>query len=181
MQIANERWPDPKDPDSQLDLAARLPAMLPPSLNGVGDKLHEQALREAITRPATPHRPWLEVRMPKFALSEAEHTALVDHFVLTDRLPSMEAEKKLPLPDDIATRAAAGRLVTSEGFGCQSCHQIGNQPPPTVALNARGTDLTMLGKRVRQSWFDRWVRNPVRIVPTHGNASDSVARARRNE
>ncbi len=46
--------------DKERDLAARLPAMLPPSLNGVGDKLHDAALASAIARSESPHRPcWI--------------------------------------------------------------------------------------------------------------------------
>ncbi len=103
--------------------------------------------------------------MPQYPFAEDTVRKLVNHLVSTDRLPQFEVTEKAPLADDVVTRAAAGRLVTSDGFGCQSCHKIGKQPSPTVALGARGTDLTMLGKRIRQPWFDRWVRNPVRIVP----------------
>ena len=34
-----------------------------------------------------------------------------------------------------------------------------------MALNARGSSLSQVGRRVRREWFDRWVRNPARIVP----------------
>lgn len=169
----------------ETDLAARLPALLPPSLTGVGDKLHEQALQAAVERREEPRRPWLEIRMPKYRLSTDERSRLTGHLIARDRIPDRPAHSA-PLPDDVVTRAAAGRLLTSEGFGCQSCHQIGNQQPPTVALNARGTDLTMLGDRIRHSWFDRWVRNPVRIVPrmempaiqlpVHGVLGDDLGR-----
>lgn len=148
----------------ESDLAALLPALQPPSLTGVGDKLHEPALRAAIEQSEPSRRPWLEIRMPKYALDAAERDQLIAHFIARDRIPERPSHHQA-LEDDVVTRAAAGRLVTSEGFGCQSCHQIGKQLPPTVALNARGTDLTMLGDRIRREWFDRWVRNPVRIVP----------------
>lgn len=66
---------------------------------------------------------------------------------------------------DTVHQMAAARLVTAEGFGCQSCHAIGAVAAPKVDLNARGTNLAMLGERIRPSWFQRWVRNPSRIVP----------------
>lgn len=149
----------------ERDLAARLPALLPPSLTGVGDKLHEHALRAAIERREELRRPWLEIRMPKYQLGEHERDTIIAQLIDQDRIPDRPERTNTQLADDVVTRAAAGRLVTSEGFGCQSCHQIGKQAPPTVALNARGSNLSMLGDRIRQAWFDRWVRNPVRIVP----------------
>ena len=169
----------------ERDLASRLPTLIPPSLTGVGDKLHDHALHAAIERREDARRPWLEVRMPKYALDASERARLVEHLITQDRIPERESQN-VKLPDDVVTRAAAGRLLTSEGFGCQSCHQIGRQQPPAVALSARGTDLTMLGDRIRHPWFDRWVRNPVRIVPrmempaiqlpVHGVLGDNLGR-----
>jgi hypothetical protein len=60
---------------------------------------------------------------------------------------------------------AGSRLVTADGFGCTSCHQVGSSVPHSVALNAHGTDLSLIGRRVRRPWYDRWVRDPARIVP----------------
>ncbi|MFO1063333.1 MAG: hypothetical protein U0892_05650 [Pirellulales bacterium] len=149
------------------ELASQSAAIVPPSLNSVGDKLQDAALRSAIERKEEARRPWLEVRMPVFPLDGHSIQRLADQWIAEDRLPPSPNESPSlgVAEDDVAERLAAGRLVTSDGFGCQSCHQIGKQLPPTVALNARGTDLTMLGNRIRREWFERWVRNPVRIVP----------------
>lgn len=148
------------------ELAARLPALLPPSLTGVGDKLHEAALKSSIDGSDSVRRNWLEIRMPRYRLQPTERDQLASHLISMDRMPDLPAgSNSSKVGTDVETRAAAGRLVTSEGFGCQSCHKIGSQDPPAVALNARGTDLTMIGNRIRHAWFDRWVRNPIRIVP----------------
>src|SRR5690606_23071618 len=48
--------------------------------------------------------------------------------------------------------------------GCTSCHAIGQVVPRDAPLATRGTDLSMLGQHIRRSWFERWVRNPARIV-----------------
>src|SRR5690606_1987844 len=53
------------------ELAAQLPALAPPALNGVGDKLHEEWLLAAI-ESRQPLRPWLHVRMPRFRLDAGE-------------------------------------------------------------------------------------------------------------
>src|SRR5439155_22916115 len=68
------------------DLAPLVPAMTPPSLNSVGDKLTDQALADAIARKGDPHRPYLQVRMPRFALGEEELGAIVNELVGTDRV-----------------------------------------------------------------------------------------------
>jgi mono/diheme cytochrome c family protein len=140
------------------------PALWPPSLTGVGHKLHDEALRGAIARRERGRRSWSKVRMPRFPLAEPELNALVRQLVEADRIPP-RPDPPPAEPDAAAARTVAARLVTSDGFGCTSCHAIGGSDPPDVALPARGPDLARLGQRVRRSWFDRWVRNPARIVP----------------
>ncbi|MBL8829941.1 MAG: hypothetical protein JNM18_23380, partial [Planctomycetaceae bacterium] len=146
------------------ELGPVLPTLMPPSLTGVGDKLHDEALRAAIELKHEPRRKWLQVRMPKFSLHDGEVAALNRLFIAHDRVPPREpaaADNQL----DAASQLAAQRLVTADGFGCTSCHKIGSSEPVKVALNAQGTDLTLLGERIRKPWFDRWARNPARIIP----------------
>ncbi|MCA9183661.1 MAG: hypothetical protein KDA51_19505, partial [Planctomycetales bacterium] len=153
-------------------VAPRLAALAPPSLTAIGDKLHDDALQAAITRRAPLLRPWLDVRMPRFQFSETQLNSLADSLIAHDRIPPRdddatklaESETESALSETV-NQLAAARLVTAEGFGCQSCHAIGAVESPKVDLNARGTNLAMLGERVRPSWFQRWVRNPARIVP----------------
>lgn len=145
------------------DLAPLVPAMTPPSLNSVGDKLTEQALADAIARKSDPHRPYLQVRMPRFALSADELAAIVNELVGTDRVP--ERARTEGIKPTARHELAGGRLVSSDGFGCTSCHQVGSVVPSQAPVNARGPDLAMAGQRIRREWFDRFVRNPARIVP----------------
>ncbi|HEY2413075.1 MAG TPA: PA14 domain-containing protein [Pirellulaceae bacterium] len=164
------------------DLAALVPAMTPPALNSVGDKLVDAALEESIVRKGRPHRPYLLVQMPKFELSKEQLGALTAYFVATDRISERRphAPREEPKADagptaglvsrsETATKAAfaaAGpRLVTTDGLACTSCHQVGSVLPMKAPLNARGPDMSMLGSRIRREWFDRWCNNPARIVP----------------
>jgi hypothetical protein len=55
--------------------------------------------------------------------------------------------------------------VTTDGFGCTSCHAVGGIPPSNAPANARGPELAGMHERIRREWYDRWVRNPARIVP----------------
>ncbi|MEX2174362.1 MAG: c-type cytochrome [Pirellulaceae bacterium] len=151
------------------DLGKLVPAMTPPALNSVGDKLHDAALANAIRREGEPHRPYLMVRMPKYNLSDEQLTALIAYFTATDRIPGREgeapAEPAAARPMVAAMQAAGPRLVTTDGFGCTSCHQVGSVLPDKAPLNARGPSLSLLEKRIRREWFGRWCNNPARIVP----------------
>jgi len=148
-------------------LAPLVPAMTPPSLNSVGDKLHRAALVEAIQRKGTPLRDYLRVRMPKFSLAASEVNVIVDHFIHEDRIPEPGIERvgTETSADGITLRSVGSRLVTADGFGCTSCHQVGAVKPSKAPLNARGPALSLVGNRIRRPWFDRLLRNPPRIIP----------------
>jgi mono/diheme cytochrome c family protein len=149
--------------ERQPELAPLLPTLTPPALTAIGDKLHDEALGDAVSLRNPPLRPWLTVRMPRFNLSPEELAALTGHLATIDRIP--DRPRPEAKTDAKSLAAVGGRLVTSAGFGCTSCHNIGTWEPTNVALAARGTDLSLVGKRIRHAWFDRWVRNPARIVP----------------
>ena len=157
-------------------LATLLPAMIPPSLENVGDKLHDRALAEIIARKRPSRREYLRVKMPQFNFSERQLQSLVHHFVMSDRIPAGQeltfARSEL---DALTLNAAGSRLVTPNGFGCTSCHQIGDALPAKAPVNARGPILTLLGDHIRRPWFDRFVRNPARIVPRMEMPSVRVA------
>lgn len=146
------------------ELASQTPAMTPPPLISIGDKLRDGALRDAILNPDNDHRPWLLVRMPKYRLSERRAEHLVEHLITADRIPAGVHTPSAP-ESDASHGIVGARLVTPDGFGCTSCHRVGSVKPPKAPLNAIGPDLAQLGKRIRYPWFQRWVRNPARIVP----------------
>ncbi|MCU0880073.1 MAG: hypothetical protein MUF06_20065, partial [Pirellulaceae bacterium] len=146
-------------------LGKQVPAMTPPALNAVGDKLTDEALVAAIRREGKVHRPYLLARMPKFRLTDLQLASLVAYFTATDRIPERPEAEDSPRPVVAALAAAGPRLVTTDGFGCTSCHQVGSVLPDKAPLNARGPDLSMLEKRIRREWFGRWCAGPARIVP----------------
>jgi mono/diheme cytochrome c family protein len=158
LAVVAQRYPD---------LAPLLPALTPPALNSVGDKLTDQALADAIARRGPPHRPYLRVTMPRFPLRDEELQELVRYLIGVDRVPPRDTSTARPLDPAQQDRyaLAGGRLVSSDGFGCTSCHQVGSVLPSQAPLNARGSDLSQLQRRLRHPWFDRWLHNPARIVP----------------
>jgi len=143
-----------------------LPALAPPSLASVGDKLLDASLLSAIEVSQPPRQTWLRARMPRFPFAEHEAKQIAAHLIAVDRIPDRPGDR---VPETLqpadALDAAGPRLVTADGFGCTSCHTIGKWEPQKVAPNAQGANLSELGQRVRRPWFDRWVRNPARIIP----------------
>ncbi len=155
-------------------LAERMAHLVPPSLASCGDKLEDRALETAIRRKGPAYRDYLLVRMPRFTLSDTQTKAIIDYLILSDRLPELPPTGETPpsadadpaSPTELAQHRVAGtRLVSSSGFGCTSCHQVGSVLPAKSTAAARGPQLVGIDDRLRRMWFDRWVRNPSRIVP----------------
>ncbi len=135
----------------------------PPALNGVGDKLTDLAwskiLGEGLSR-----RDWLTVRMPRYRLDESEQHLIKTHFRTLDE--QAEDAQIAPMIVDDATAAIAGpRLVTTDGFGCTSCHAVGRQVPTGSEPQNLGPSLSEVNRWIRRPWFERWVRAPARITP----------------
>lgn len=168
-----------------------LPSMLPPSLRTAGDKFLNQAWEDWLRVAPPRRRSWLKVRMPDFHLSAEEATSIRHFFQLRDRVPddllalsslapsdrdlgqrvNGPDERPNPQPHPESTKLSASslqdasQLVTAQGFGCISCHEIGGVRPAAASLTALGPSLTGLGNRIRPTWFRRWLANPARMVP----------------
>ena len=158
------------------DLRGQSQLLIPPPLTAVGDKLREEFLTEAVAGEQKTRRlPWLLVRMPKFRMSGEDRSALVRHFVSSDRIPdgADEARPELfehlnPHHPSLATAdelLAGNLLVGAGGFNCIACHQAGEYEPRNVAMGTRGSDIMTMGLRLRPRFFMRWMQNPIRVVP----------------
>src|SRR5690606_21403008 len=114
-----------------------------------------------------PRMPWLKVRMPRFQHTKAEKSALVRYLISHDRIPdSAPAGKPIAAKSKESEAIVSGyTLIGAKGFSCVACHRVGTFEPRNVALGTRGSDLLMLGKRMRKSYYLRWTLSPQRIVP----------------
>lgn len=143
-------------------------ALIPPALTAVGDKLKDDALSEAVSgEQKKPRLPWLKVRMPRFQHTDAEKQALTKFLIGHDRIPDFTSEPPAEITETERRQAliAGHELVGGKGFSCVACHAFGKFEPRNVALGTRGSDLLMLGQRMRREYFLRWTRSPLRIVP----------------
>lgn len=149
-------------------LRGQAPSLVPPNLNAVGDRLLNEALAKAVSGEQKRRMDWKLIRMPKFKHSEEERQALVDYFISSDRIPDEAPSWNINDDDskvDDQTLLIGQELVGPKGFSCIACHQIGEYVPKKAIMGTRGSDLVGLGNRMRHSYFVRWTRSPLRIVP----------------
>ncbi|MCP4170022.1 MAG: c-type cytochrome [Fuerstiella sp.] len=157
------------------DLKGQSQGLVPPPLTAVGDKLTDDYLRKAVAGEQKERRlPWLFVRMPKFRHSDAERAAIVDHLITADRVPDEADGVRSDVLAHIdltgGTKATAddlllgNQLTGAGGFNCVACHSAGPFEPRNVALGTRGSDIMSMGDRIRPRFFQRWMKNPIRVV-----------------
>jgi hypothetical protein len=148
---------------------------LPPPLVGEGRKVQPGWLYDFLLDPY-PIRPAVVLRMPKFNMSSAEASALVNYFSAVDNadypydfdprtresyLAGKEREEDNPhrLRDALA-------IMTDNNY-CVKCHLIGDFNP-TGSPRAKGPHLDQVYKRLRPDYSLRWIANPKRILPYTG-------------
>lgn len=148
-------------------------SLIPPSLTAVGDKLHDEALATAVRGEQKPARlPWLDVRMPRFRHTKEDQQALLSLLIGHDRIPDGAPESVTapttdsgPEIDRKQTLLTGHALAGSGAFNCVACHKFGDYEPRNVALGTKGSDLLMIGDRMRADFFHRWTRAPLRVMP----------------
>ncbi len=138
------------------------PSFAPPILNGEGSKVQPDWLFGFLQDPI-PIRPWLQVRMPTFNLSNEETNTLVNYFTALAELdvPFVHVAADA-IPEDHIT---AGKLLLSKDyFDCFSCHVQGaNKPegPP----EGWAPDFAMAKDRLNPDWIVEWLHDPQQVQP----------------
>lgn len=129
-----------------------------PPLSIAGQKLRPEWIR-AVLLDKQRVRPWNRLRMPHFG-KPAEPVA--GELVAVSGAGAVEAGAE-PSPQLVRD----GRRLVGKGQGslsCITCHSYGNQPV-AAPEQSRGPELMLMAQRLRPDWFQRWVREPTRIVP----------------
>ena len=130
----------------------------PRPLTGVGDKLRAEWI-ERVLSSQTRTLDWQELRMPSYGAARAAW--LSDALAKTAGVhPSADAAPTRNGSSE-AGRDRLGVDGSSGGLGCIGCHGWGEFP----SLGENGPNLVEAGKRLRQPWFERWMRDPPRILP----------------
>ena len=130
-----------------------------PQLTFVGEMLYTSYIEAMLAGTAEPRpRPWLGTRMPSFgayAKPFAEGLSRIHGFE-----PSGPA--KVVVDKELAE--IGGRLVGAEGFGCTTCHGIGDQEP-TAAFEVGAVNFKLVPERLREGYYHRWMDNPAAVIP----------------
>jgi cytochrome c2 len=131
----------------------------PPTVVGQGFRTDPQWLAEFLRNPALSRthvhrngvRPYLNVRMPTFHLSENEIQKLVAFFAaLSDQpMPYVKPEYKPLSTQDVAAAEAYYP-------NCARCHQKGDDYDPT----ATAPSFSITSRRLNPEWVRRWVQDP---------------------
>ncbi|MGH7854615.1 MAG: c-type cytochrome [Candidatus Binatia bacterium] len=137
-------------------------ASAPPPLNGEGEKVQSPWFFGFLKAPI-PLRPWLEIRMPTFGLSDDHTNQLVSYFNGLSKVDIPYAyidDRKIP-PEHID---AAKVLVSKDYFNCFSCHVQGGRTPEGPK-EGWAPDLAMARQRLNPNWIIKWIKDPQKIQP----------------
>jgi mono/diheme cytochrome c family protein len=129
---------------------------LPPHLDGVGDKLTENYLRDTLNNGAN-DRPYMLTTMPQFGGGN------VGHLLTAFRESDLKTEAKIADADlpDSKLKAIGRQLVGEKGLSCIKCHTFGQ----FKATGIQSIDLQLMSRRLREDWFFRYMANPQAYRP----------------
>jgi mono/diheme cytochrome c family protein len=137
-------------------------SLAPPVLQGEGAKVQSDWLFGFLKAPV-PIRPWLQIRMPTFNLSDEDANTLVDYFtaLVRQEIPFVYVDAGAIPAEHVE---AAKQLMSADYFNCFSCHVQGEKkpegPPEGWAPN-----LAMAKQRLNPGWIVEWLRDPQKVQP----------------
>ncbi|MES2661236.1 MAG: c-type cytochrome [Verrucomicrobiota bacterium] len=130
-----------------------------PALSFTGEMLYTTAIESMIAGTAEPRpRPWLAMRMPSFKTQAAP---LAKGF---SKLHGVEPNKPAEVKVDPATAEIGKTLAGATGFGCTTCHGIGDIKP-TAAFEVEGINFKFVPDRLRADYYHRWMDDPKSVTP----------------
>ena len=132
-----------------------------PPLTWVGEKLHTKWMETFIAgkldyKPRT----WMLARMPGFP---ARADGIAQGLTLEHGYSTIEPPEAKPDP----ALAKIGKQLVGRngGFSCVQCHGIGNIGP-IAPYEAPSINFKYVNERIREDYFDRWMRDPTLVVST---------------
>ncbi len=128
-----------------------------PPLTGVGRKLKVGWIEQAISSGSRA-LDWQELRMPSYGGAHAGW--LAGALAKASGVDPFESDSEAQPGDPSHGLDMLGVDGAQGGMGCVGCHGWGEFP----ALGENGPNLSDVAQRLRRPWFDRWMRDPPRIL-----------------
>ncbi|HXH05822.1 MAG TPA: c-type cytochrome [Vicinamibacterales bacterium] len=135
------------------------PSTAPPMLTPQGAKVRADWMYAFLRSPIR-IRPWLEVRMPTFDLTDDELNTVIRYFGAVSNTMRPFVRPAVVQASDL-TRT--GRELF-ELLKCQQCHVLGTIPADQPTANL-APDLRMAPERLQPDWILEWLKNPAAIQP----------------
>lgn len=130
-----------------------------PHLTFVGEMLFTNYIESMLAGTEKPRpRPWLGTRMPAFGAYAKPFAEGLG------RMHGFEPSQPIKFEVDQELAAIGKSLVGAEGFGCTTCHGIGDQPP-TAAFEVGAVNFNLTPIRLREEFYHRWMDNPQSVTP----------------
>ena len=126
---------------------------------GEGARVHTAWLHGFLADPSNKIRPWLELRMPSFELSEEQINTITQYFAAQDRV----AYPYEPKPRVQPAMVEVGRDLFGR-WQCVKCHVVAGKLPNQEPANM-APDLAKVPERLRAEWLSQWLADPGRIMP----------------
>ena len=139
------------------------PALGPPLLpESQGAKVQEAWLHSFLKAPST-IRPWLEIRMPTFSLTDAEISKVTKYFLgLSKQDLSIRDYAATPIEEQYL---APGRKLF-EVYQCAKCHPTGNvRAGGEVSASDLAPNLSLAAGRLKPEWILDWLHDPSKLQP----------------
>ena len=152
-------------------------AWVPPPLVGQGTKVQNQWFHDFLLEPYR-IRPAVVLRMPRFNMSSAEATKIVNYFAARDNAdypydfdPRVNGDH-LQTASDAYTKQNGDesdrmtdvmKIVVSQDY-CVKCHAVGDFVP-SGKPRGLAPDLGMVHQRLRADYVRRWIARPSGILP----------------
>ncbi len=144
-----------------------------PQLTFVGEMLYTSYIESILSGTAEPRpRPWLGTRMPAF---RAYAKPIAEGL---SRLHGFKPGGSVKVEVDAELAAIGKNLVGAQGFGCTTCHGIGDMEA-TAAFEVGAVNFLLVPERVRKGYFHRWMDDPASVVP--GNKMPKYAEGNQSQ
>jgi mono/diheme cytochrome c family protein len=144
-----------------------------PQLTFIGEMLYTSYIESMLAGTVEQRpRPWLGTRMPGF---KAYAKPLAEGF---SQLHGFEPSTPIKIEADPELVKIGGSLVGTDGFGCNTCHGIGDIKP-TAAFEVGAVNFKLIRERLREGYFYRWMDHPAAVIP--GNKMPKYAEGNQSQ